>query len=109
MSRPEGLTDTPLDEVFEERYRENIRKQQEDRVRREGFEVPAFEVEDGELCERAVSRKIKNRWGTEPCGKPAMVALKFAGPQNPAGTRVVLCRGCIGWLAKDMIGHLDID
>jgi hypothetical protein len=81
-------------------------EEQQARVKAEGFDVMAYEPKDGETCEYSVQGKLRRRWAHFPCGEKPLVRLVFRGPQNPAGTPVVLCRRCVVRRANELTAYL---
>jgi len=107
----ETLAEMPKETVDPEieKYHEKLREQHLERVRTEGFEARGIDVEPEELCENRVYRKVGRSRKHEQCGKPAVIAFSFEGPDNPEGTRVSFCRGCLGQLARDLIKVVELD
>lgn len=106
MPKPPDMTDEEWEIELEKRATERLQEQQRERVTRNGFESYAYEVDPEDKCERAVTRKVRNRWTCEPCGKQALVQLKFAAPDYPDGVKVRFCRTCLGEVIKDLVGYL---
>lgn len=109
MPKPEGMSDDQWEEELERRATEKALEMSRERIKRVGFETYAYEIEPGDRCERAVTRKVKNRWAEIQCGEPGLVTLKFAAPSYPDGVEVTFCRRCLGEVVKDLVGYLQCD
>jgi hypothetical protein len=95
------------DKHFDKLMREKGRRQREERIVKEGFETSGYDCDPCETCEYRLFVKPKGRWMHKPCGDPAVVELQFAGPQNPKGVNVKLCRKCLGRHVRDLVGYLE--
>lgn len=101
-SESEDQKEARLDALYRERMRQQIR----DRIAREGFEIRDSGPDEGDTCQYGARHKVRNRWVDEPCGEPALFKPKFAGPDNPAGVEVPLCRRCLGKIARELVDML---
>jgi hypothetical protein len=90
-----------------QQYLERMREQHRERIIKEGFEVSAYDADEGEGCEYSTVVQVSPRKRiTRPCGKPVLVALKFMGPQNPDGVQVNFCRECLAEHIRDIMRYL---
>lgn len=107
MGRPAGMSVEEWERTLEERAARKARDEMWARIEREGFEINGYEPDESDRCQTRKHRKVRGRWAHEPCGEIAVVVLRFAGPDNPEGTRTPLCRPCLAAHAKDLIGYLE--
>jgi hypothetical protein len=102
------MSDEEWEQILDKRYRANLREQLHERIRKEGFEITAWDTEDGETCIRQKSKKLSpRRRVTEPCGEPAIIGFRFRTPANPDGIHVPLCRSCLVAELRNMMMYLD--
>lgn len=74
----------------------------QDQIASEGFQMSERNP-DVHKCQMSRHKKVKGRWRHEFCGEYADIEFEFAGPQNPAGVRVPLCKSCIARLINQLV------
>ena len=97
MSEPNDL-DNALAKAAQRQYHE--------RIVREGFQIAELEANPTDLCQYATNRKVKGRYTTEPCGKPATIVILFLSPTHPDHIETPFCKECLGNFIKSLIGNL---